>query len=410
MIVKDGGADLERCLRSSAPFVDRIAVGDTGSTDGSRDVARRCGAEVIDIPWEGDFSKARNRLIAQSSCDWLLILDADEMLDPAGGERIRQLTGSEDIHAYHNPRWNYVTDAIERMGCQAARKNPYRLEESRLYPAYVPLPTTRLFRNHCGIFFDGCVHETLAHRLASLNLRTARADFVVHHFGHVHDSEQIRRDKDELYHKLGEKKLEADPTDVQALMELGLSELEHRKDPRAALHYFNLARRLRPDLAAAWLHSGVCLSRLQRPADALRYLERAAAYGLTTGVLYQAIGDAHFQAGHFKEAHAAYTQVAGRGEASPLSEAKRGACEVHLGQKQAGLSRMQEAIRSAPHSAELLDILAAGALLSGDSGLAIRTMQSRIAMGSLTQFHTQFVAILEETVSAGGETKPQAAC
>jgi hypothetical protein len=40
MIVKDGGADLARCLSSAAPFVDRIVVGDTGSRDGSREISR----------------------------------------------------------------------------------------------------------------------------------------------------------------------------------------------------------------------------------------------------------------------------------------------------------------------------------------------------------------------------------
>jgi hypothetical protein len=41
MIVKDGGADFERCLESAAPFVDRILVGDTGASDDSKAVARR---------------------------------------------------------------------------------------------------------------------------------------------------------------------------------------------------------------------------------------------------------------------------------------------------------------------------------------------------------------------------------
>ena len=69
MIVKDGGSGLERCLRSVVPFVDRVIIGDTGSSDGSREVARRAGAEVIDIPWEQDFASARNRVLAERKCD-----------------------------------------------------------------------------------------------------------------------------------------------------------------------------------------------------------------------------------------------------------------------------------------------------------------------------------------------------
>ena len=51
MIVKDGGGDLGRCLKSVAPFVDRMVVGDTGSSDDSREIAREIGAEVLDVPW-----------------------------------------------------------------------------------------------------------------------------------------------------------------------------------------------------------------------------------------------------------------------------------------------------------------------------------------------------------------------
>lgn len=89
MIVKDGGAALGRCLASVAPFVDRILLGDTGSGDGSPALARGFGAEVVAIRWEEDFSRARNRVLEQAQCDWILVLDADEILDDAGGRRIR---------------------------------------------------------------------------------------------------------------------------------------------------------------------------------------------------------------------------------------------------------------------------------------------------------------------------------
>src|SRR5579872_6940376 len=90
MIVKNGvAAGLARCLSSVAPFVDRIVIGDTGSTDATADVARQFGAELLTLPWEDDFARARNRLLDQSRCDWILILDADESLDPAGARTLR---------------------------------------------------------------------------------------------------------------------------------------------------------------------------------------------------------------------------------------------------------------------------------------------------------------------------------
>ena len=257
MIVKDGGSDLARCLKSAAPFVDRIVVGDTGSVDNSRDIAREIGAEVLDIPWENDFAKARNRVLDNRKCDWILVLDADEMLDPLSGGNIRKLIREQDIYACHHVRWDYVTESISRIGSQSARKNTFRLEESRPYPAYVPVPVVRLFRNHPGIYFEGSVHEMVYNSVAALGLPAAKADIVLHHFGYVRDSEEKRRSKNDLYHAIGESKLRRAPNDVQALIEFGVSHLEHHKNPEAALTYFTRAREIDPTCAQAWLYSGV---------------------------------------------------------------------------------------------------------------------------------------------------------
>lgn len=104
---------------------------------------------------------------------------------------------------------------------------------------------------------------------------------------------------------------------------------------------------LSPRSAAAWLDAGACLSRLSKAPDALKHIEHASSLGIQSGVLHEAVGDAHFQMGNFNEANDAYAKLANRGEASPLSEAKRGASEVHLGLIETGLSRMQRAISSA---------------------------------------------------------------
>jgi tetratricopeptide (TPR) repeat protein len=405
MIVKDGAPFLARCLKSVSPFVDRIIVGDTGSTDETVTIAREFGAEVLAISWEQDFSRARNQILEQRKCDWILVLDADEMLDPSGGARIRELIEASTVHAYHNPRWNYMRDLNARLGFQTAKPNPVLFEESRPYPAYVPLPTTRLFRGHPGIFYEGCVHETITRRIAALHLPTDRADFIVHHFGHAEDAETDRKKKDELYHVLGEKKLDRNPDDPQALIEMGLAELEHAQRPAAALVHFERACELSPNSAAGWLYAGVCLVRLAKLTEALVRLEQAANLGLQTGLLYQTAGDAHFHAGSFAQARAAYGQVAALGEASPLSEAKMGACEVNLGSAAEGIRRIQQAVASAPANPELYDILAAASLRAGDLKLSTQALQARLRLGKPTDFHFKMAAILQVESKARQEVQ-----
>jgi len=395
MIVKDGAPVLGRCLNSVASFADRILVGDTGSSDESQAIARGYGAEVIDIPWEHDFSRARNRVLEQRKCDWILVIDADEMFDSSAGAKIRDLIASPTLAAYHNPRWNYMRDASTRLGFQAARPNPVLLEAARPYPAYVPLPTTRLFRAHPGVYYEGCVHETITRRLTALQLATACSDFIVHHFGHAEDADDERQRKNDFYQQLGEQKLAAAPNDAQAFIELGYAELENSRRPAVALAHFERACALSPQSAVGWLFSGVCLVRLMRLPEALDRLARAGNLGLRNAVFYQAVGDALFHAARYEEARDAYAQVAALGEASPLSEAKRGASEVYLGAAREGIARMQRAVADAPAFGELYDILAAGALLGGDVALAAKTAEARLKVGEPTRFHLELAALLQ---------------
>ena len=404
MIVKNGAAaGLERCLSSVAGWVDRMVIGDTGSSDATPEIARRFGAELFTIPWEGDFALARNRVLDRCRCDWVLILDADEMIDAAGAHHIRELLDKSEVAAWESWRWNYMRERHSRLGWQAALPNPGAIAEASRWPAYVPALTLRLFRNHSGIRYEGCVHETVMKRLQALGLATGRADFVVHHFGHAEDSDADRNSKNDLYQSLIQTKLGADPSDPQSLFELGLGELEHFRRPTAALSLFERACSIDPRFSVSWLFAGICLTRMGDAGEALRRLARAAQLGLRTSVFLQAVGDAYFHANCHAEARQAYAAALEQGEASPLSVAKLGACEVRLGRIETGLSRMQNAVASDPDFAELYDILAAGALLAGDLCLAARTVEARGALGPSSELHTRLKALIAERSAANGE-------
>lgn len=406
MIVKNGGAALARCLASARPWVDRIVIGDTGSTEETSAIARRFGAEVVAVEWEDDFARARNRVLEQARAEWVLVLDADEMLDARSGRRIRELMergAAEDVGAYENWRWNYVRDPNMRLGDRPARRNPGVVEEAKAYPAYVATLTTRLFRRHAGLYYEGCVHETIVGRLETLGWRMEPADFVVHHFGFAEDEESERRRKNEAYQKLGEKKLAASAGDAQTLFELGLGELEHFRRPAEALGYFERACAANERDGRAWLFAGMCLTRLGRLDEAMEKLERADRLGMRSGVFWQAVGDAHFHAGLFREARAAYAEMERMGEGSPLSMAKMGAAEVRLGRVEEGIRRMQAAVKADPQFAELYDILAAGALLAGKPAIAAEVTEARLKLGKPLAFHFQLAAALKSQLRQGNQ-------
>lgn len=95
MIVKDEQNNLPACLDSVQGLADETVIVDTGSSDGTRDIIRQRGAVLVESPWQGDFSLARNAGLAVATGEWILWLDADDRLRPADREAIRALVLSE---------------------------------------------------------------------------------------------------------------------------------------------------------------------------------------------------------------------------------------------------------------------------------------------------------------------------
>ncbi len=82
MIVKDEESVLARCLSAAAAFADEIVLVDTGSSDGTKEVARRFTDNIYDFAWTDDFSEARNFSFSKATGDYLFWLDADDVIEP----------------------------------------------------------------------------------------------------------------------------------------------------------------------------------------------------------------------------------------------------------------------------------------------------------------------------------------
>ena len=85
MIIKNESRCIERCLKAIIPYVDMVVLCDTGSTDGTLEICKawedRKFFHVFSIPWEKDFSKARNHALELAEglgATAHIVLDADE--------------------------------------------------------------------------------------------------------------------------------------------------------------------------------------------------------------------------------------------------------------------------------------------------------------------------------------------
>lgn len=80
MIVKNEETVLKRCLQSVKDIVDEIIIVDTGSTDKTKDIAYLFTDNVYNFEWINDFAKARNYSFSKATQDYILWLDADDVI------------------------------------------------------------------------------------------------------------------------------------------------------------------------------------------------------------------------------------------------------------------------------------------------------------------------------------------
>ncbi len=167
MMVKDEARFLAACLDSAREAVDQMVVIDTGSVDGTQDIARAAGAELHESPWRDDFGGMRNQTLDHATGDWVLILDGDELLDEGAAAAIRALDlsdGGPDAYAFDIV--NYTTDAI-------------RADQANT------LQQVRLFRRVAGLRYAHTIHNELLHRDTGEAPVSVTTSITVHHFGYL---------------------------------------------------------------------------------------------------------------------------------------------------------------------------------------------------------------------------------
>ncbi|MDQ0087029.1 glycosyltransferase involved in cell wall biosynthesis [Paenibacillus anaericanus] len=180
MIVKNEEKWLARCLESVKDVVDEIIIVDTGSNDQTKEIALGMGAMLYDYEWNDHFADARNYGLELASGDWVLWLDADEEVDEAGRDYLRNVLLTNECYLGRVQMVNYYGST------------PHDYNRSHLMAQY------RLFRNDQHLRFRGAIHEQL--NIEGLKITADSVTVlpvIVHHFGYldetVQDKEKMNR-------------------------------------------------------------------------------------------------------------------------------------------------------------------------------------------------------------------------
>lgn len=290
MIVKNEARFLPGCLDSLAGKVDEIVIVDTGSTDGTIEIAERAGVHLLHQAWQGDFAGPRNLGLDQVRTSWVLYIDADERLGLPRSGRLADYIDPGAVAGFvrFRPKTNFTR---------------YR--------------EWRLFRADPRIRFAGLIHETMVPGIKQVGRQEGwpivQTDVEIDHLGYDGDishkhprnlallEQALPLDPNRLFywHHLAEtyaalgRLEEAENAARQGLERVGDQEDDNRSATASLLYQFLV----RADLQQRRDPLGLIASALARePCDyALHFLKGRAL--LAAGEAEQALEMARFLRG-----------------------------------------------------------------------------------------------------------------
>lgn len=184
---KNEEAGLEQAILSALPYVDTVTVWDTGSTDGTLEIAKKYADFLYTLrvpPDAMDFGMITSMAIRLTPCEWSLQLDGDETLE--GGHLLRELVETEyDVWGFARYRWADLTKTVQL--------------EKEAFPDY----QYRLIRNDHRTWFRDFLHQRI--ETPHLIGRTL-VPFINHFVDPLHLSNPVRvAERARLYEILAQK-------------------------------------------------------------------------------------------------------------------------------------------------------------------------------------------------------------
>jgi GT2 family glycosyltransferase/Flp pilus assembly protein TadD len=270
MIVKNEEEHIAKCLWSAKPIADEIVVVDTGSTDRTKDIAMVFDARVYNFKWINDFSEARNYSLSLSSCDWILILDADEVISPIDYAKLSKIINKNlsKPTAYRLTTRNY-TDRLN-VDQWNANDGKYPLEEAG--NGWYPSGKVRLFKRDQRIRFVNPIHECVEPTIIAAGIQITSCPIPIHHYGPLSSHEKIQ-EKRKAYYLLSKRKVEEKGDDQHAIYELALVTAELGQYDEAITlweRFFQLDATMPPEfIHSAHINMGFAYTQLGRYQEAL---------------------------------------------------------------------------------------------------------------------------------------------
>ncbi len=372
MIVKDEAATLSRTLATVQGVVGEIVVVDTGSVDDTVAIAQSYGANIHSFDWKNDFAAARNESLRHATGDWVLVLDADEVLLPETAQVLQNLDQGQ-------PLGDIAAGDVLAL-------NLLRLELGAPQAPYTLI--TRCFRRRPEITFNRPYHETVDDSVAALQAQDVRwqvitlGEVALHHTGYE-PAVVVQRGKFDRARTTMEGYLAGHPDDGYLLNKLAALYVESDQSAAALpllnraleqtdtlddltryeLYYHRaLAQADHPDKAAsdyeaalaqavpsrlklgAWINYGSLKKAQGELEGAIDLFQQAIAAEPNLAIAHYNLGATHRARGYLDEAIAAYERAIALDSNYPEAHQNLGVARFKLGQLPEALRSFRRAI------------------------------------------------------------------
>ena len=366
IIVKNEEKNLPACLKSVVDVVDQMVVLDTGSSDRTVEIAQEWGAEVHHFEWCNDFAIARNESLKYATGDWILVLDADEHLNPAVIPHLQPAMAAEDVLVL-----NLVRHEI------GATQSPYSL-------------VSRLFRNHPQVRFTRPYHAIIDDDVEVLLQQEPHwkianiPEIAIDHYGY--EPEVIAgKDKANRARLAMERYLANHPGDPYTCSKLGALYTQMGKVKEGIELLENALPNASDDLVRYefYYHLGLAYGRLQKWKKASQYYQKAIALDILLPLklgAYNNLGNLLQAQGNLGDALLAYQKTIEIDPTFAIGHYNRGMTFRLLGQLDSAIAAYGKAIEHNPRYAKAYQNLGVAYLKGGNVDESLRAFAQAISL------------------------------
>ncbi|MFB5677429.1 glycosyltransferase [Paenibacillus terreus] len=281
MIVKNEEEALDRCLSAIQDAVDEFVIVDTGSTDRTKEIAAKYTQHVYDFQWIDDFSAARNFSFSKATKEYIMWLDADDVVDEANVARLKELKRT-------------LPPEIDRVSM------PYNLGFDASGNVTFSLRRFRLVRRSCNFKWEGPVHEVLITDGPMIASDVA----IAHHKDKPYTDRNLQ-----IYLARKQRGEQFSPRDLYYFA----NELRDNGRNEEAIEYYNKFL----DTDKGWVEDNIqacfklgdCYNKLDRRQDAVAAMSRSLWYDTPRPEYYSNMGDIFLVLGNYRVAAHWYKQA-----------------------------------------------------------------------------------------------------